>query len=530
MARGIIPDVVRPMLTSNLSELPRQALIQTKQQCLNERCTFKGHIQPRNAELQPFTAQLWTCALLPPLCSFKINPDKTQITLAAAVMYAMASKTHWMLAAAAACFLLGIAFDGVGVRRSTYTRPLILLKMYVCLLLLIEIALVPAPQLTILSVPELVYRLGQSGPPRPHPDFSSTPPIAAAMLTRLGALGCRRAASALRQVLLWGWCIFLALPDTGLCARASAFAFGGGVAAYWALSSLAAGWDPLHCNAATQLFLPAVWLVLTDFNLDPSLGWLAHYGLHSVLLPSYLCAGLSKLRYDSYASQISGAWLQGVVGKDRRNTYIWLSNLISSPELCGWGHALMSVGNLIFELALPFAIVAVDATPDSGRCCGMKAQHVKALLQGSWLASALLFHWIGLRMLGVNFVLNVLLVVFVCVLQAREHAVKAVDNSAHRADASLASTRRASDWRKATLSWTTLLSWYAVQLWSDISHLSGATAPQTLHNPIWPVPEMAMFISNRMRPNNRIPFMRSLVVVVATAAAHASVLLRKFKH
>ena len=39
-----------------------------------------------------------------------------------------------------------------------------------------------------------------------------------------------------------------------------------------------------------------------------------------------------------------------------------------------------------------------------------------------------------------------------------------------------------------------LSSWFAVEMWSDLAHLTGATPQLSRHDPGWPISELAMFV------------------------------------
>jgi hypothetical protein len=118
-----------------------------------------------------------------------------------------------------------------------------------------------------------------------------------------------------RWACIGGYAAFLALP-TASRPRAATAACALGGATYFYLGTIALMYNLCHSLQGALVAVLLLPLALPDLAVRPAAGaWLQHALLVAVLVPVYLFAGVSKLRYSGLLANLSGAWLQGSFGE-----------------------------------------------------------------------------------------------------------------------------------------------------------------------------------------------------------------------
>ncbi|CAE7618299.1 unnamed protein product [Symbiodinium sp. CCMP2592] len=223
------------------------------------------------------------------------------------------------------------------------------------------------------------------------------------------------------------------------------------------------------------LFLMGATFVVPQLGDAFAQAWLWKFLVMSILAPYYLVAGFAKWRYAGWISVLTGTWMQ--------------RNLLNFPSFFpgfnAWAAhtplvtALFSHGCMLVEFVGPLLVLSINV----GKPCSKVAQWtltVWSCFVLGFLAGAFVF-------LSPNFVRQVPLTILIL------HGLWCPDGSeSQRPDAQDA--RPLAYHCRVILAMLLLSSWFAVQVWSDISHLTGATPQFSKHDPGWPIGEFSMFV------------------------------------
>ena len=186
------------------------------------------------------------------------------------------------------------------------------LKLAVLLLLTIDLLGLTAPEVNLLSVPEVV-NISRSHPHLPQQVIPLTryfmPDISPSNATAVAAAVARL--ESMRWLLLYSWGAYLALPSpTPIAALVSSSCYIVGAACYVLLGSLSLMYGLGHSSQTSLLFVGGASFCVHDLGRNPRAStWLRQYLLLGILASSFLCAGLSKLRYSGLEPLLSGVWL-----------------------------------------------------------------------------------------------------------------------------------------------------------------------------------------------------------------------------
>lgn len=386
------------------------------------------------------------------------------------------------------------------------------LKVFLTVLLLIELLGLQAPQSDVFTLPETIRRV------RAHP-YGRTPELGlrwgfacgddgdAGLMPRLTyvfmpnlndatANSYASVFSILRTSLLVSWCAFLVLP----CAWASSWAcFVWGVVVYVVMASVGTMYQPYCVSVCTCFFLVAAACILP--SLKKSLrarAWLGMFLMVSTLAPFYLSSGLSKLRYAGWGSVLSGSWLTQVLQStsDRSAVPGFVAWIVKAPVAA----AVMSFGVVLVEFSLPLSVVFLAGSSSDLACW----------LRTCWILLTTFFHITTIVIVGPNFARQLPLLMML--LHGVWHPVR-------RFDAEAIEPEQMSSWTRRVIFATALLVlWMCNELWSDFDHIFGATPRASHHDMQWPLPEMSMFTWTSASTN----YVRSLCLEIAIAVALSS--------
>ncbi|CAE7208250.1 VWA3A [Symbiodinium sp. CCMP2456] len=383
------------------------------------------------------------------------------------------------------------------------------LKVFLTVLLLIELLGLQAPQSDVFTLPETIRRV------RAHP-YGRTPELGlrwgfacgddgdAGLMPRLTYIfmpnlndatadSYASMFSILRTSLLASWCAFLVLP----CNWASSWAcFVWGVVVYVVMASLGIMYQPYCVSVCTCLFLVAAACILPSLEKSPrARAWLGMFLMVSTLAPFYLSSGLAKLRYAGWASVLSGSWLTQVLqsASDRSAVPGFVEWIVKTPVVA----AVMSFGVLLVEFLLPLSVLFL-ASSSSDLACWLRT---------GWILLTTFFHIATIVIVGPNFARQLPLLMML--LHGVWHPVRSTDAEA-------IDPEQMTSWaRRVSFATALLVLWMCNALWSDFDHIFGATPRASHHDMQWPLPEMSMFTSTSASTN----YVRSLSLEIAIAVA-----------
>ena len=367
-----------------------------------------------------------------------------------------------------------------------FVHPLATIKLAVLLLLTVDLLGIGAPELNIVAAPELVTRI------RRHPVLpAELLPGVVANLTGIFMPGLRDATAdvyvarlvSVRCVMFVSWALFLVSPT----ARSPRLAFGCyllGAASYVTLGSLALMYNLAHSTQSSILFVAASTFAVPGLAHNRRAAiWLRQFLFLCVIAPVYLFSGMSKIRYIGLHRQLTGAWM--VEDKVLGSASMFLrSSLPSLNELvlhAPRGLMLMSLGNLAVEVVAPIGVLL--SAPFST---------VESISRAAMCLLALTFHSLVFLQMGPNFVRHCILVVIV-LDPLSAVALKARPGATDTDCSSGLAPPAAADRLRGAVATVVLVSWFYVQIHSDLSHLLGHTAPNQKIDSYWPIPEMSMF-------------------------------------
>ncbi|CAJ1390972.1 unnamed protein product [Effrenium voratum] len=354
------------------------------------------------------------------------------------------------------------------------SEPLGSMKLYVCMLLILELLALPLAGSCTLAAPELLA-LERSYPAR----RPLTPPLAEWLMPNFEANvhGWAAFFVVLRRILLVSWCIFLVLPKAGY-QRSVAASYMGGALVYVYFALVGIMYSGHHSCQGTIWFVFSAMFAVPFLETNPLAGpWLRRFALLDVLVPYYFFAGVTKLRYEGLWSNISGHWLLGEFKAVLpAGIASWMS---SAPAILGstpWPFTLMSWGNLIVELVLPLlAMLSANEGP------------TQAAVRLIFCLAAISFHVTVYLVMGPNFLLQIPLLIFannpLYLLTASERSEKPREVAPSLGDRF-----------RGVYAMVILILWYRAELMSDVAHLTGETAATSKHDSSFPFPEFSMFI------------------------------------
>jgi len=245
--------------------------------------------------------------------------------------------------------------------------------------------------------------------------------------------------------------------------------------------------------------------------------WLRAVLWLNVLFPVYLFSGISKLRYWCVPSNLSGDWMLHALRPGVRSVYPPLNAwLVKQPAAC----ALFSWGNLWIEFVGPLLVVALPAGHESANA---QLATFASIVRLVYLASCAAFHVSIFLLLGPNFLRLALLLALAHDPLARRRDHCYLDVSQEPPEPTTPITR--ADHARAALATSLIIFWFAVQVQSDLDHLSGKTPRTERHNPYWPLPELSMFT----KPGAGSDFVLGLALTGISGCALAYRVLRTVK-
>ncbi|CAE7618251.1 unnamed protein product [Symbiodinium sp. CCMP2592] len=372
------------------------------------------------------------------------------------------------------------------------------LKVYVCTLLLIELLGASSPLVSVLSLPEILRRV------RRHPygpgdgvglfavhGLADTPHLMPRLtylfMPDLNDSTVDSYASfhaMLRATLLIAWCIFLVAPRAWRTTSATSYTWG--AAMYFYFGSLSMMFAPTTSVCSSYFFVLGAGFVVTHAESTDAQAWLWKFLVMSILAPYYLAAGFAKLRYAGWMSTLTGSWIR----ED------FLDFLSIFPGFNAWAAhaplvaALFSCGCMLVEFVGPLLVLSIDV----GKPCSKVARWTLTI----WSSLVLGFLLGAYVFFGPNFVRQVPLTIMLL------HGLWCSDAESPRPEAQEAPPLVYHC--RAILAMLLLSSWFAVEIWSDLAHLTGATPQLSKHDPAWPIGEFGMFV----HPSEASNYARSL--------------------
>eukprot|EP00525_Craspedostauros_australis_P000314 CAMPEP_0198128998 /NCGR_PEP_ID=MMETSP1442-20131203/50640_1 /TAXON_ID= /ORGANISM="Craspedostauros australis, Strain CCMP3328" /LENGTH=262 /DNA_ID=CAMNT_0043789283 /DNA_START=17 /DNA_END=805 /DNA_ORIENTATION=- len=230
-----------------------------------------------------------------------------------------------------------------------------------------------------------------------------------------------------------------------------------------------------------MLYVLVACLAIPDLETNRrSAAWLRHILFAAILVPSYLFAGISKIRYDGIWVQLTGSWFPTGVDPAHAMLPAALQLIKDYPMM----QTLMSWGNLVVEFFLPLAVLLhADVMP----------------LRYLFHLSELLFHVSILILMSPNFLRHCLLhILAMDPLGIYDATMMQQRRRPHNKDAAPPSTRETAasrlDWIRICIGMIVLAWNFQVQLASDTRSLRGKPGRG---NPYLPVPEYSMFVKSR---------------------------------
>ena len=384
------------------------------------------------------------------------------------------------------------------------------LQVWLSLLLLIDLLGLTSDQKDVLALPETIRRVRDSPATltnRENPLFSFSLlsqeslqmarqiDLSRLFMPDLDLITADAYASVfetLRLTLLVAWCAFLAMPYAWtICSTACYIC---GAVAYTCMFSLAQMFEPSNDCHCTCFFLLAACLCVPGLEKPHVKAWLGKFLLVSVLAPFYLSAGLEKLRYAGWSSVLTGHWV--VLALLRQPERSYTPGFVQWVVRDTWLAALMSLGTLLVEFALPLAVLSL---------AGSTSAKMRTITIG-WGGLTIAFHIMSFFIVGANFSHQTLLAAVLIWCTWHAHAVS--DGEALQPCLTWLWTCR------IAFGTVLLVSFFLVQLYSDIAHVSGLI-PQ-LHGYVvgWPMPGMTMFVA----PSADSNYVRALFLELAVLA------------
>ena len=405
--------------------------------------------------------------------------------------------------------------------------PLASLKLFVLLLLLLELHVLTLPESSVLALPEQISRSRGALPVIPASKPLVPRWLVPTLMPGFGPVSAAAWAWQLENVragLLGSWCLFLLLP----AGASSAFSYAAAALAYTYLASISCLYNLAHSTQGPMLFILGAALGVRELELaDGRAGaWLRHLALVGVAVPVMLSSGLSKVRYAGVWTQFSGEWMRRELAPTPRSIYPTLNGWLLRTSAFGLPlTALMSWGNLAAELLLPLCVLLTSASR------GRLAAACRAL----FLVSAASFHLAIFALIGPNFSRHLLLLLFIANplgavpfhesigFRGQLTVFQSCASSSPLSPAAAAGGRLSG--LRVAMGFCLLAAWLGVQLWSDAAHLLGFVPWAQLYNAHWPLPEYSMFA----RPTQPC-YTCSAAIALGAAVAYGCALRWQLRH
>ena len=385
------------------------------------------------------------------------------------------------------------------------SQPLSSMKLFVCMLLFMELSVWMSPEQCVLATPELVslarrYPWTTPGEENHHlvppmafwlmPDLESNVEAWVAYLT------------ALRRRLLLSWCIFMVAPNTPglLWQTVNTVSYAYGALAYAYFGTIGLMYNLAHSVQGGMLFVVSAIFAVPFLETNPKAGaWLRKFLLLNVLVPVYLFAGVNKLRYLGLGSNISGAWLVPILKDTHRAVFpelnMWMATAPAKLSSAPWPCMLMSWGNLAVEFVLPvIAIVSLNQGP------------LSSLVRLLFIVGAMSFHVAVFFTMGPNFMRQMVLLVLA------SNPLRCFGESEKGDAREMLLVASIGDRLRGIYGILILALWYGTQLWSDFDHLMGRIPWERHHNPYFPFPELSMFALGGKNSNYEMSCMILIVI------------------
>ncbi|CAE7244069.1 unnamed protein product [Symbiodinium microadriaticum] len=499
MFLSLLAAIVQPSTSFSRPSFSLKTKLQGESEALQPGNWATALVEPQWAEWKASHPRL--CSMFQRMCS-----DKGFLSVRVAVMAAQDMREHmlgigscWFVPLVILCTAFGVLRPGLPAASNSsfhldkltawwHRGPrlsVISLKVYVCMLLLIELLGASSPLVSVLSVPEILRRV------RRHPYGSRDEPglfvgksleDSPHLMPRLTYLfmpdlddgtadGYASFHAGLRATLLGAWCIFLVTPCTWN--KISTVCFTWGAAMYFYFGSLGVMFAPTESVCSSYFFVMGAVLVVPHADSAHAQAWLWKYLVLCILAPYYLAGGFGKLRYAGWMSALTGTWIQ--------------RDLLDFPSLFPGFNAwvartpfmtfLFSFGCMLVEFVGPLLVLAVAGEP----CSKLAFWSVTA-----WSCLVLCFLLGAWLFLAPNFIRQVPLTIMIL------YGLVSERSEGHRGESQGISISMC--YCRVVLAMVLFSGWFAVQVWSDLAHLTGATPQLSKHDPAWPIGEFGMFV------------------------------------
>ena len=348
-----------------------------------------------------------------------------------------------------------------------FSQPLTSMKLFVCMVLGMELSVWMPPEPSVVATPELV----SLAPGAFHKDWL-TPNLEPKYL------------AGLRGRFLVSWCIFMLLPKARnvFWQTLTFVTYTYGALAYAYLARINVLFRHSHNLQATTLFVVSAIFAVPFLETNPKAGrWLRKFLFLNVLIPGYLFAGFSKLRYEGWHSNISGRWIVPIMKKTSRASYPELNKWIThAPGVFGsapWPCMLMSWGNLVVELVLPF--MATMSLTEGRR---------SSIVRWLFTVGAVLFHVAVFLMMGPNFLRQIVLFILA------SNPLQCLEKSEAPKPPMLVEQASIGDRLRGIYGIFIFAMWWRTSWCSDVDHLTGRTPWNKNHrDPFFPFSNFDMF-------------------------------------
>jgi hypothetical protein len=374
--------------------------------------------------------------------------------------------------------------------RLTFTSPTVTFKIFVAVLLALELNNIMVPEQNILAVPEIVALMRQF-PSRKE----FVPPFAEWFMPGLqdstAELWVWRL-QIVRNCLILSWLVFLALPSKKYQVVCGV-SYAAGAVLYFYFGAIGLMYNPCHSVQGPVLFIliSATSVPFLDTH-ERSARWLRMSLYIGIFFPLYLFSGISKVRYEGVAANFTGDWLKKFLTEPDqvRSALPFMFQFVRENASA---RLVMTVGNLFLELILPFLLLF---------------QLDNYLVRAMFHAVSLLFHISIFFLLGPNFARLMWMHVLAMdpLSWGSSTSTRILRPPSGRADAL--------DWFRAALVMVILFAWFFVHFLADYLHLTGQIDIDKKRNPYFPFPELSMF-AEPVAPN----YWASLILVLFSFAA-----------
>jgi len=402
-----------------------------------------------------------------------------------------------------------------------FTHPMVSMKLFVAMLLVMEMSVWMSPEQCVLATPELID-LAKTYPwkTQQEEDHNLVPPVAFWLMPGLDGATAASWVSYLklkRLHLLLSWGGFMLLPSKltsfkvagrpvlrFLLPLGNGLLYGYGALIYACFGTIGLMYNLAHSVQGGVLFVLAAAFAVPFLDSNPRANaWLRKFLIINVLVPVYLFAGLCKLRYMGIATNMSGGWLVSVLQDKHRAIFPALNEWATrAPGILGfttpWPCMLMSWGNLVVEFILPLLCMMTTNQ-------GIMSSFIRLL----FFFSAISFHLGVFLTMGPNFMRQVVLIILAC-------------NPLYifRCESGASSERFVTlptygDRFRGALGFAILVAWYATQMWSDLDHLAGRLPWAQHHNPYFPLPELSMFANGSKNSNYEMSCLALIIMFLA---------------